>query len=57
MPVGLAVFWWGRRAEALEWTAWSEDLLGLTGRNSSPSWNAFGRDGTTFQGTEETGGH
>lgn len=36
-----------------EWTAWSEDTLGCTGRDSSHSWSAFRRGGTASLGTKE----
>lgn len=45
-----------REAEAQEWIVWSEDSLGHTWRDSSPFWNAFGRDHMASQGTKELAG-
>lgn len=40
-PGSTVVLLW-RRAEAQEWAVWSEDPLHCTGRDSPPSWSAFG---------------
>ena len=37
----------------LEWAAWSEDPLGHMGRNSSPSWSAFGSGSMAYLETKE----
>ena len=47
---------WKRRVEAQEQRVCSEDPLGGTGRDSSPSWSVFGRGGTAFQGTKQLAG-
>ena len=52
---GLAVLWWGRRVEAWEQIAWSEDTLGHTGRNSSPSGRTFVNGGTASPGDKRAG--
>lgn len=46
----------GGGAEALEGTACSEDPMGHPGKDSSPSWRAFGRGGTASLETKELGG-
>ena len=50
---GIAVLLGGSRAEAWELKAWSKDPLGRIRTDSSPSWSAFGRGGTAFQGAKE----
>ena len=51
--VGVEVLLWRRRAENQEWTAFSGDPLGHTGRESLPSWSAFERNGTGSVGTKD----
>ena len=48
--LGLGVILQGRRVETWDWTAWSEDPLGHTGRNGSP---VFGRGGKASWGQED----
>lgn len=57
MPGGLNGAPRKRKEEIWEWTAWCEDSLRCTGRNSCPSWSAFGRDGNASQGTKEKMSH
>lgn len=48
-----AVLPWGRKAETWDQIAWFEDPLGCTGRESSPSWSAFGRGSMASRGSKE----
>ena len=45
-----------RKEEDWEQIECSEDPLGHVGKDSSPSWSAFGRGGTASQATKELAG-
>ena len=47
---------WRRKTKAQEWTAWTEDPLGHTGRDSYLSWRAFGRGATASSETKDLAG-
>lgn len=54
--MGIAVLLWRNRVEAKKQTVLSEDPLGHTRRDSSPSWRVFGKGGTASHGTKELAG-